>query len=207
MANLDLKKTLKHLYSPSKNAVSVVDVPAMNYLMIDGEGNPNTSEHYAQAVQALYTLAYGIRAISRAQGTVFTVMPLEGLWWYKGEQIEKFKLTNTDKDNFLYTMMILQPEHITPEMLEQARKTAHKKKPSPLLDAVRFERYHEGESVQILHIGSYNDEGPNVKRLHDHIKTQGWLLDKKHHEIYLSDPRKVAPEKLKTVIRQPFARA
>jgi hypothetical protein len=209
MTNLDMKKTLKYLYQPSAKEVSIVDVPAMNYLMIDGEGNPNTSEQYQQAVESLYNLAYAIRAVSKDAGQVYTVMPLEGLWTIQGQDAppENFKITNDDKDRFVWTLIILQPEHITMAMAEQARENINKKKDSPaLLSNVRFEAYHEGEVVQLMHIGSYDEEGPTVARLHHHIEVNGWTLRGKHHEIYLSDPRKVAPEKLKTVIRQPFTR-
>jgi hypothetical protein len=207
MTNLDMKKTLKHLYKPSAKEVSLVDIPPMNYLMIDGEGNPS-SLPYQQSVEALYNLAYAIRFMSKDAGLVYTVMPLEGLWSIKGQEVppEDFELTQEDKDNFIWTLMILQPDHITSEMVEQARTTAsQKKQPAVLLDQVRFEAYKEGKAVQIMHIGSYVDEGPTVARLHQHIKDQGWSLGKQHHEIYLSDPRKVAPEKLKTIIRQPYA--
>ena len=207
MTNLDMKKTLKHLYKPSTKIIEVVDVPPMNYLMIDGEGNPGTAPSYVQAVQALYNLAYAIRAIRKAAGETFTVMPLEGLWTFKGDPIVNFQMTDADKDRFVWTMMIIQPESITPEIVEEARGNVHKKKDAPeLLDEVRFETYHEGEAVQIMHIGPYSEEGPNIKRLHHEIEANGWSLGKLHHEIYLSDPRKVAPEKMRTIIRQPFER-
>lgn len=208
MSNIDFKKTLKHLYKPSAREVSIVNVEPMNYLMIDGTGNPGTSKRYQQAIEALYPLSYGIRAISKDAGIVYTVMPLEGLWSFEGqEENTEFLLTEADKDTFVWTLMIMQPEHITQEMFETARDVVRKKKSPILLDEVRFESYHEGETVQIMHIGSYDDEGSNVKRLHDHIAENGWSIGKKHHEIYLSDPRKVAPEKMKTVIRQPFERS
>lgn len=207
MANLDMKKTLKHLYKPSDKQVSLVEIPPMHYLMIDGEGNPETIQ-YQQSVEALYNLAYGIRALSKNDGITFTVMPLEGLWTIKGQDAppDDFTLTQDDKDNFVWTLMILQPEHITSDIVEQARvKASQKKQPAVLLDKVRFEEYNEGTAVQIMHIGSYADEGPTVARLHHHIADNGWSLSKHHHEIYLSDPRKVAPEKLKTIIRQPYS--
>jgi hypothetical protein len=206
MSNLDMKKTLKTLYAPSAKAVSVVAVPPMNYLMIDGEGNPNTAQSYSQAVETLYGLAYAVRPISKDAGDVYTVMPLEGLWSFKGEANEDFIITEADKDRFIWTMMILQPDHITPEMVAEAHEITRKKKPNLLLHDVRFERYHEGEAVQIMHMGPYATEGPTVARLHQHIAENGWKLSGKHHEIYLSDPRKVAPEKMKTIIRQPFVR-
>lgn len=207
MTNLDLKITHKHLYAPSAKAVSVVDVPSLPYLMIDSEGNPNTAPEYVSAVEALYGLAYGIRAIRKAAGETFTVMPLEGLWAFKGDQLETFDLTDADKDRFVWTMMILQPESVTAETVAQARENLRKgKKATDFADKIRFETYHEGEAVQIMHLGPYSAEGPTVARLHAHIDENGWSLRSKHHEIYLSDPRKVAPEKMKTVIRQPFGR-
>lgn len=127
MTNLDLKKKLKHLYAPSAKQVSVVDVPPMNYLMIDGEGNPNTAPRYLQAVEALYSLAYGIRAVSKQAGDIFTVMPLEGLWSIPGATGSSFHLTEADKDQFIWTLMILQPEHVTSQMLTQAREQMNKK--------------------------------------------------------------------------------
>lgn len=210
MANLDMKKTLKHLFTPSTKQVGIVEIPPMSYLMIGGEGNPNTSEQYVEAVQALYNMAYAIRAICKEAGDVFTVMPLEGLWMVKGMDgvPEDFQLTPADKDNFVWTMMILQPDFVTADMVEQARETVSKKKPAPLrLAEVYFETYHEGDAAQLMHIGPYADEGPNIARIHQYIADNGWKLSKKHHEIYISDPRKVAPEKMKTIIRQPFERS
>lgn len=204
MSNLDLKKTLKHLYKPSAKAISVVDVPAYNYLMIDGKGNPS-SETFQEAVQTLYPLAYGIRALSKSAGITFTVMPLEGLWEFEGQEYNhNFVLTNADKDKFEWTLMIMQPEHITAEMVEQVKSNILKKDETSAVARVRFESYEEGQAVQILHIGSYDSEGDNVRKLHEYIHEQGYQLGKRHHEIYLNDSRKVAPEKLKTVIRQPF---
>ena len=207
MSNLDMKKTFKHLYAPSKKDITVVEVPSMHYLMIDGTGNPNTSPEYSESIPALYKLAYSIRAIKKSEGEVFTVMPLEGLWWFDGDPIENFILTDVDKARFIWTLMILQPESVTADIVAAAREEANKKKAVPTrLNDVRFEAYNEGEAVQIMHIGPYDEEGPTVKRLHAHIEDNGWSLSGKHHEIYLSDPRKVAPEKMKTVIRQPFTR-
>ncbi len=209
MSNLDMKKDLKHLYAPSSKHVSIVDIAPMNYLMIDGEGNPNTAEQYQEAVVAIYKLAYGIRAICKDNGNKFTVMPLEGLWEIKGQEAppNDFNITLADKDLFKWTLMILQPDFVTKAIMEQARDIVMKKKDSPPSIAdVRFEAYHEGEAVQILHIGSYDDETENVAKLHHYIDNNGWTLGKRHHEIYLNDPRKVDPSKLKTVIRQPFKR-
>jgi hypothetical protein len=205
MDNLDLKKELKQLYAPSTKEVAVVDMPAMHYLMVDGAGNPNTAPTYRQTVEALFPLAYSVRAICKAAGQSFTVMPLEGLWWFKGQPITDFVMTEADKDRFLWTMMILMPDFVDADLVAQARQSVAAKQDAPvLLDDVRFAAFDEGQAVQIMHIGPYADEGPNIKKLHDHIASQGWALSGKHHEIYLSDPRKAAPEKLRTVIRQPF---
>lgn len=205
MSNLDMKKTLKHLYKPSAKEVGVVDIEPMPYLMIDGQGSPAT-QLYADSVKALYTLAYGIRGLCKAEDKTFTVMPLEGLWVIEGQESDDFDPYNFDKDKFIWTLLILQPEFVTAEKYEEARELARKKSDPVRLDDVRFEMYHEGDSVQIMHIGSYDDEAPTVAKLHQHITDNGWELGKRHHEIYLSDPRKVAPEKLKTIIRQPFTR-
>lgn len=207
MTSIDLKKTYHPLYAPATGKVSVVHVPPLPYLMIDGAGNPNTAPAYVEAVQALYSLAYGLRALRKAAGEVFTVMPLEGLWWFADDPLENFVITEADKDRFLWTMLILQPASITPALVEEARDQVRRKKPEARLDAVRFDILAEGEAVQIMHLGPYADEGPNIARLHEYIAAQGWQLGGKHHEIYLNDPRKVAPEKMKTIIRQPFTRA
>lgn len=200
--NIDLKKTLKYLYQPSQSDISIIDVPVMNYLMIDGYGNPNTSELYSQSVTALYQVAYGIRAIiKKRDDKPFTVMPLEGLWW--AEDMTQFSVEH--KDDWLWTMMILQPEFVTQADFDEAIATLQQKKDaSPVVGEVRFGPYHEGPSAQLLHIGSYADEAPNIQRIHKCIEENGNSLSGKHHEIYLSDPNKVAPEKLKTILRQPF---
>lgn len=208
MSNLDLKKVHKSWYAPSSKKVSLVNMPPLPYLMIDGIGNPNSAQRYQDAVTALYKMAYGVRALSKSIGTIFTVMPLEGLWSFEGQERRPQQLTEAEKDRFVWTLMILQPEHINAEMVATARATVSAKKDSPaLLNEVRFEIYNEGEAAQLMHIGSYDDEPPTIQAIHDHITESGWQLSGTHHEIYLSDPRKVVPEKLKTVIRQPFTRA
>lgn len=203
MANLDLKKTDKQLYYPPADTPIIVDVPPMQYLMMDGSGDPNTVPRYQTALETLYGLAYGVRAISKAAGTVFTVMPLEGLWWFEND--EPVDGDENYKDQFIWTLMIRMPDHITPEMLSEARTNTAKKKPHLPLDEVRFETLHEGKSAQIMHIGPYADEEPTIKTLHTFVADQGFALRDKHHEIYLNDPRKVAPEKIKTVIRYPIS--
>ena len=204
MDKLDLKKVNRHLYAPSAQQAAVVDVPPASFLMIDGKGDPNTARAYAEAVQALYALAYALKfkIKKRRDGIDYAVMPLEGLWW-----VEDMRLFSVqDKGAWLWTMMILQPEFITAELYAETAGEVQRKKDVPALDRVRLEVYHEGESAQILHLGSYADEAPTIARLHDFIHQNGWSRSGKHHEIYLNDPRKAAPEKLRTVIRQPFKR-
>ena len=201
MEKLDLKKTLKYLYQPSAKDFGSVDVPAMNFLMIDGTGNPNTAPAYAEAMQALYTLAYTLKfKIKKELGVDYPVMPSEGLWWM--DDMREFSPLR--KDEWKWTMMIMQPEVVTPPLFEQSRGEAVSKKGFPGLDRLRLERFHEGLSAQIMYFGAYADEGPTIARLHQFIHAGGFALTGKHHEIYLGDPRRSAPEKLRTIIRQPM---
>jgi hypothetical protein len=199
---LDLKKDLKHLYNPSAKEVVQVDVPPFNFLMIDGAGDPNTAPSYAEAVEMLYTVAYTLKFISKAAGIDYGVMPLEGLWW--ASNMAEFSMDA--KDDWQWTMMIMQPDHLTADMVAQAVAQTRAKKNPPALDKLRFETYREGLSAQIMHIGPYAAEAPTIARLHQWIRAQGYTHHGagKHHEIYLSDPRRTAPEKMKTVIRQPM---
>ncbi len=201
MIKIDLKKELKHLYRPSARKFSVVDVPPMQFLMIDGQGDPNTAQAYADAIEALYAVSYTLKFASKRQlQRDFTVMPLEGLWWT--EDMADFSMEN--KDAWLWTAMIMQPDWIDAAMVEEAKAIAASKKNLPALDKMRFETYAEGLAAQILYIGPYADEGPTIARLHAFIAKHDYRPAGKHHEIYLSDPRRTAPEKLKTVIRQPI---
>ena len=201
MSKVDFKKEMKHLYRPSAKEFALVDVPPMNFLMIDGHGDPNTAQEYADAVEALYAVAYKLKFMSKKEkGLDYVVPPLEGLWW--AEDMETFS-TKRDKSTWDWTMMIMQPAWITPEMFVEAIQQVEKAKGLPALPGLRLETYHEGLAVQILHLGSYDDEGPTLHRMHQtFIPQSGYEMAGKHHEIYLSDPRKVAPEKLKTVLRQ-----
>jgi hypothetical protein len=198
---LDYKKELKHLYRPSAKKFEVVDVPPMNFLMIDGHGDPNTAQEYQEAIEALYAVAYALKFTSKKEkGMDYVVPPLEGLWW--AENMEAF--TTEDKSAWDWTMMIMQPEWVTRDMFEKALKQVEKKKDLPALSKLRLEAYHEGLSVQILHIGPYDAEAPTIAGMHAFAAENGYQLAGKHHEIYLGDPRRVAPEKLKTVLRQPI---
>lgn len=200
---VDLRKEPKHLYNPSVKEVSVVDVPEMSFLMVDGEGDPNTSERYGQAVEALYAVSYALKVMLKkgAAGVDYAVMPLEGLWW--ADDMSRF--SPSDKDAWKWTMMIMQPEFVTVEQFEEAKGQTEKKKGSlTALASMGFEAFREGRAAQILHVGPFADEGPNIEMIHRFIEGLGHERTGKHHEIYLSDPRRTAPERLKTVIRQPF---
>ncbi|MFP4344367.1 MAG: GyrI-like domain-containing protein [Anaerolineales bacterium] len=205
MSKIDLKRELKALYKPPKDRFTIIEVPEMNYLMIDGHGDPNTSADYQAAVEALYAVAYAVKFALKddPQTEDYVVPPLEGLWWV--EEMSEFSIE--EKGAWDWTMMILQPEWVTAEVVEQALEEAARKKDLPALDKLRFAPYDEGLAAQILYIGPYADEGPTIAALHDFIREQGGELRGKHHEIYLSDPRRTAPEKLKTIIRQPFHKA
>jgi hypothetical protein len=205
MPKIDYKKELKHLYQPTAQEFAVVEVPPLNFLMIDGHGDPNTTPEYEAAVEALYAVAYKLKFASKKRmGMDYVVPPLEGLWW--AEEMEAFT-TRRDKSAWDWTMMIMQPEWIGQEMFQKATEQVEKQRQLPALAALRLETYDEGLSVQILHVGSYEDEGPTLQRLHhEFMPLHGYEPAGKHHEIYLSDPRKVTPEKLRTVLRQPVRR-
>ncbi|HVN55315.1 MAG TPA: GyrI-like domain-containing protein [Anaerolineaceae bacterium] len=203
MTRLDWKKDWKALYFPPAAPVTV-DVPLLNFLMIDGRGDPNTSPVYQEAVEALFSLSYTLKfAIKKAEGVDYSVLPAEGLWWVEDMSL----FTTTDKSGWDWTMMIAQPEPVTAEWVEKARAEALKKKGLEAIRRVRFEPFAEGLAAQLTHTGPFAEEGPNVARLHAYIESQGCLLSGKHHEIYLSDFRRTAPERLKTVIRQPMRKA
>ena len=202
MTKIDFKKELKHLYKPSAKKVEIVDVRQMNFLMIDGEGDPNTSQEFQDAVEALYSLSYTLKFMIK-KGDLkidFGVMPLEGLWWT--DDMSQFSTEN--KDNWKWTLMIMQPEYVTAELFNEAVEQVKKKKNPPALSKVRFEVFSEGKAAQIIHIGPFSEEGPTIKKVHNFIQENGCKLSGKHHEIYLSDIRKAAPEKWKTIIRQPM---
>jgi hypothetical protein len=197
---VDLKRELPELYSAARRP-GLVEVPELAFLMIDGHGDPNTASEYAQAVEAIYAVAYTTKFIlKRARdGIDFGVMPLEGLWWTP----DMSTFTTDDKSAWDWTMMIAQPEQVTSEVVEQAQAKAAGKKALAAIDRVRLERFSEGRAAQVMHIGPYATEGPTIQRLHAFIAEQGCERAGKHHEIYLSDPRRSAPEKMKTIVRQP----
>ena len=205
MTKVDFKKTLKHLYAPGKKDFELVDVPEMQFLMVDGHGDPNSAPEYQEAVEALYAVAYKIKFISKKTlGEDYTVPPLEGLWW--AEDMSTF--VSRAKSEWDWTMMIMTPDWISTEIFNQAVDEVGKAKNPTALGLVRLEKYAEGLSAQIMHMGSYDDEGPTIARLHNEFLPANQLVENgKHHEIYLGDPRRTAPEKLKTVLRQPVRKA
>lgn len=205
MTKIDLKKELKQLYNPSKTEISVVEVPVMNFLMVDGRGDPNTSLDYQAAIETLFSLSYTLKfMLKKAGGDDYAVMPLEGLWW--ADDVHQPDLFS-NKDAWYWTAMMMQPPLITREMVKVATDDVRRKKAPAALDKVRFERFAEGWAAQIMYIGPFADERPTIDRIHAHIEESGYKLTGKHHEIYLSDFRRAAPEKLKTVIRQPFRKS
>lgn len=210
---LDYKKEYKHLYLPPTKP-SIIDVPEMTFIVVDGEGDPNTSEAYKEAVELIYGLSYSIK-MSKMKSTQpegyfeYVVPPLEGLWW--GDNLDFERMVITDKNKFCWTSMIRQPEFVTEEVFQVAQETLSKKKPDLDVSKARLLTFHEGLCVQILHIGSYDDESTSIKRMDEYALSNGYRIDisdfRKHHEIYLSDPRKTVSTKLKTVIRHPIAKA
>jgi hypothetical protein len=202
MKKLDLKARYKEVYkAPAKGAV-VVDVPALAFLMAHGEGDPNTAPAYKQAVAALFSLAYTLKFLIKKGelGIDYGVMPLEGLWWTEGGK----PFHRADRKAWKWTAMILQPDFVDAPLVEEARAAAAKKKGLPGLADVKLETFREGRSAQILHRGPYSAEGPKIEALHQFIADQGGRPHGRHHEIYLGDPTKTAPDKLKTILRQPF---
>ncbi len=201
MMKIDFKKELKHLYNPSAKKVETVDVPMMNFLMIDGSGDPNTAQEYKDSVEALFAVSYALKfMVKKEKGVDYGVLPLEGLWWT--DDITQFSTEN--KDAWKWTSIIMQPEYVTEDLVRKALEEVEKKKDPLALPKIRFESFHEGLSAQTMHIGPYSAEGPTIEKLHNFIKENGYELKGKHHEIYLSDPRRSAPERMKTAIRQPM---
>lgn len=206
---LDYKKVYKDLYMP-KTKPSVIEVPEMTFIMVDGEGDPNTSEEYKSALEILYGLSFAIKMSKmsnrKPEGYFeYVVPPLEGLWKIGEEGFDGRKIT--DKKQFCWTSMIRQPEFVTQEVFEAAKEALHKKKPDLDLSPARLVTYTEGLCCQVMHVGSYDDEPATIEKLSNFIRESGYVPDitdqRPHHEIYLGDPRRTAPERLKTVIRHP----
>ena len=199
MKKEDLKKQLKEFYQPTHKEFSIVDVPKMPFVMIDGQGSPD-KKVYQEAVTWLYSVVYPIKFMAKERyGKDFVAPPLEGLWW--ADDMSDFVSGN--KDNWKWRMMIALPTWADDELFEDA-VTKAKKKLGECPKTLRKEWFDEGKSVQIMHIGPYSEEGPVIAKMHEEFIPQNGLVENgHHHEIYLNDPRRTAPEKLKTVIRQP----
>ena len=204
-----MKKTLKYLYAPSAKQPELVDVPEMQFAMVSGRilpgETPGTSPAFEQAMQALYGISYTLKFASklRKEDPVdYPVMALEAMWWVEDGQFDISK-----PGNWHWQAMMMQPEHITPEMYTNALAQLRKKKPSPALDLLRFERFHEGLCVQIMHVGPYASEPASLEKMEAFARQEGYQLHHDHHEIYLGDPRRAAPDKLKTVLRHPVEKA
>ena len=202
MEKIDLKKDLKWLYQPSAKVVVEVDVPAFQFLMVDGVGDPNTAPAYAQAIEALFSVSYTTKFMLKKgpQALDYAVMPLEGLWW--ADDMAAF--VSGDKARWQWTMMVMQPSFVSPDLVQAAITDVKKKKNLPAIDRLRLEEFSEGHCAQVLHVGPFSEEGPTIERLHAFIDARGGRAGK-HHEIYLSDIRRTDPKKWKTVLRQPMA--
>jgi hypothetical protein len=202
MAKIDLKKDLKQFYTASADSISIVEVPPLHFLMAQGQGDPNTSPVFQQAAATLFRLSYTLKfMLKKEQGLDWTVMPLEGLW--SADDMAAF--AEDRRDEWQWTLMILQPDFVTKETVAQATELAQSKKNAPPLYATTFGRHTDGQSVQILHVGPYAEEAPTITRLHHFTREKGYHFGGKHHEIYLNDPRRTAPEKIKTILRQPIS--
>ncbi|WP_116654934.1 GyrI-like domain-containing protein [Pelagibacterium sediminicola] len=200
---VDFRKAMKPLYGPTiRQGLHIVDVPPMRFLMIDGKGDPNTAADYRDALETLYPVAYAIKFASKTElGRDYVVPPLEGLWW--ADDMKTF--ITREKRKWQWTMMLMVPEWVGPKVIDAAIVRVGRKKNMPkALGKLRVELLEEGRAAQVLHIGPYDDEGPVLEKMHRaFIPAQGLTMVGKHHEIYLSDPRRVVAAKLRTVLRQP----
>jgi hypothetical protein len=206
----DFKKEYKDLYQP-KAKPAIIEVPEMIFITADGKGNPNTAQSYKTALEILYGLSYSIK-MSKMGGKQpkgyfdYVVPPLEGLWWGDDGYFDGINIT--DKDKLYWTSMIRQPDFVTAEVFDEAKYTLKKKKPELDLSPAHLVSFSEGLCAQIMHTGSYDNEPETIGILEHFIIDSGYKndisADRKHHEIYLSDPNKTIPEKLKTIIRHPI---
>jgi len=199
MKTIDLKKTLKPYYTASATKPAFVDVPPMSCLMVDGTGDPN-GQVFQEAVGSIYSVAYTLKfAFKKDKAVDYPVMALEGLWC--ADDVADF--LNDKRDAWKWTLFIVLPDVVTRKDVAQAIDTVKKKAKFPRFPEVRFEKFAEGRAAQIMHVGPYAAERPTIERLHRFVAEQGLKLRGRHHEIYLGDPRRSAPEKLRTIIRHP----
>jgi hypothetical protein len=205
---IDLRKEWKHLYAPSAKQAALVKVPKFNFVMIDGEiepgASPGTSQAFGEAMEALYGMSYTLKFMSKlrkANPIDYTVMALEGLWW-----VGSGEFSFDRKDNWCWTLMMMQPKHITIKMYQAALQQLKEKRNPPALAKLRFESFQEGLCVQIMHIGPYSEEPRSLERMQAFADANGYVYRGKHHEIYMGDPRRAKPDKLKTILRHPVER-
>ena len=199
---IDLRRQLKYLYSPFASKAQTIDVPRFRFMMIDGRGDPNGAE-FSDAINALYSLSYTLKfTIKKERAIDYRVMALEGLWWTDSGRFDM-----ADRKMWNWTAMMMQPGFVTPVLFRRAVEEVRKKKDIGALGVARLEAFHEGLSAQIMHVGPYSAEGQTIERLHDYIREGGGHPKGKHHEIYLGDPRRAAPSKLRTILRQPFEKS
>lgn len=205
MDKINYRKKYHDLYSPVSSRVEQVIVPAMQFAMVDGEGTPEGPEQspeFQNAISALYGITYTLKMGRKKAGIEpdYTIAPLEGLWWMAdGREFDAARPAD-----WRWTLMLFQPEFITRSDFEDALASLKARKPNPALKATRLEIFSEGEAIQIMHIGPYAEEARSISLLEDYATERGYRLSGKHHEIYLGDPRRAKPEKLKTILRRPI---
>jgi hypothetical protein len=201
MAKIDYLKLQPELYKVSAKAPVLVEVPPFSFLMVDGVGDPEISVWFQEAAEALFAASYTLKfMVKKEQAQDYGVLPLEGLW----AMADGSPFDVAARDLWKWTLMIRQPEFVNQDLVTRALAQVRVKKDLPALAGLRFSRFHEGLSAQVLHIGPYGDETPTIAALHRFIKEKGYFLGGRHHEIYLGDPRRTAPERLKTILRQPI---
>jgi hypothetical protein len=209
MEKIDLKKELKHLYLPSAKEVTLVDVPEFKFAMVDGvipaSVPPGESPEFTNALDMLYGISYGLKFKSKLRDENpidYTVMALEGLWWVKSGVFDFGKI-----EPWFFTALILQPDHISQDMFNEAAEELSKKKPELPFGKLRLEGFQEGRCIQIMHIGPYAEEPRTLAKMETFMEENGYKIRGKHHEIYIGDPRRAKPERLKTVLRHPVIKA
>jgi len=201
---LDFRKEYKDLFSPSAKEPQIIRVPDFKYIMIDGRGDPNTSKDFQAKVGVLYGLAYTLKfqlKLNPNNPFDFSIPPLSGLWC--ADDVRAF-FEKGRRHEWKWTLMILVPDRISPDIFERGRQELGRKKDPDFLEDAYFQVYKEGLAAQVMHLGPYSQEGPTISRLHAFFTSQGYVFNGRHHEIYLSDPRRSAPEKMRTIIRQPI---
>ena len=205
MEKVDLRKALKHLYNPKPGKPELIEVPSLSYAMVDGHGDPNTSSEFQEAIEALYGVSFTAKfTLKKADPPVdYSVMGLEGLFWTA--DLSTFSMER--RGEWDWTLMIMQPKFVTREVFLETVERLSVKRPSPALNKLRLETLNEGLSVQVMHIGPYAEEPTTIGALHAFIRANGYEFSGRHHEVYLSDPRKAKPETMKTIIRQPVTAA